>query len=258
MARLQELNREQMSQAIAGATERKVPVTVTIRQEKGWANLRSRLLAVRDPHLLLAGPQMHEGETPPVISPAEKLGLSFKLKHHKHIFTVTAVSTETPDSGPERGQEVLVVCWPTRMHRLQRRAYLRIEVPPGKVVRASFWLGGMDSEPSQATPDRPVWSGRVTNLSAGGFQLVVDNDEVWGLDVGETVGIRLSFEAGSESIHVDGQFRHLEDNEGRWLMGFQFIGLAQDRESRQALQFISNKVAEYQHEQDDRGHRAKP
>jgi len=258
MARLQELNREHMSQAIAGATERKVPVTITVRQDGSWANLHSCLIAIRDPHLLLAAPRTREGETPPVISPAEKLGLSFKLKHHKHIFTVTAVNTETPDSGPEKGQEVLVVCWPTRMHRLQRRAYLRVDVPPGRVVRASFWLGGKDSEPPQATPDRPVWSGRVTNLSAGGFQLVVDNNAVWDLDVGETVGVRLSFEAGSESIYVDGQFRHLEDNEGRVLMGFQFIGLAQDRESRQTLQFISGKVAEYQREQDDRGHRAEP
>jgi len=246
VARLQELTHQQMNEAIAAATERQVPVTVTVRTGKNWINLQSKLLAPRGEHMLLAAPKMREGEVPPEIRPAEKLGLSFKLKHHKHILAVTAVGTDTVD-GLEGGPEVLEVCWPTRMHRLQRRAYLRAEVPAGRIVRVSFWLGGREDEPVGGAMDRPVWSGRVTNISAGGFQAVAKPDQVWDLDIGETVGVRLAFEAGSESVYADAQLRHLDETEGRILMGFQFLGLAQDRKGREVLQLVSAKVAEYQH-----------
>ena len=245
MAKLQEMTQEQIADAMQAAIRRQVPVTVTLKRDSAWTSCHTRLLAVQDPHVLLGDLLVHDDDETPQIAPAEKVGLSFKLKHYKHIFTVTAVGTEKFEGGPDGPGQAISVCWPNRMHRLQRRAFIRAVVPQGRVVRASFWVGGRDNEPTQADPECPVWSGRLTNISAGGFQLISADDDVCDLVVGETVGVRLAFEAGSESIYADAQFRRADTIEGQSLLGFQFVGLAQDRKGRQGLQYISGKVAEY-------------
>jgi len=255
MAKLQEMTQEQIGDALQSAMQRQAPVTVTLKRDSVWTSCNTRLLRVKDPHLLLGNLLVHDDKETPEIAPADKVGLSFKLKHYKHIFTVTAVGIENFEGGPDDPGQAISVCWPNRMHRLQRRAFIRADVPPGRIVRASFWVGGRGNEPTQADPQRPVWSGRLTNISAGGFQVVSADDDVWDLVPGETVGVRLSFEAGSESVYADAQFRRIERNEGQPLLGFQFVGLAQDRKGRQSLQYISGKVAEYHRQNETSGRR---
>ena len=247
MATLQELETPQINELIDAAVRKTVPVTATLRIADGWRTLRSRFLAARDQHVLVEMPVDREGRGAPELSPADKLGISFKLKHHKHLFTSTVAGTGRVACEGGDGQEVLVLCFPTRMQRLQRRAFVRVGVPAGRIVRASFWLGGQEAEPAGTSPERPVWSGRVTNLSAGGFQLDCDVEPVESLDVGETVGVRVCFGAGEEAIFADAQFRHADVSGDRVALGFQFMGLALSAQGRQALSRISVKVAELQH-----------
>jgi len=254
MATLQELSHRQINEAIQAATERNVPATVTIRAGESWANLRSRLMALRDEHVLIAMPSSDDAPSQRDFCPADKIGLSFKLKHHKHIFTATVAGTERPDAD-KQADPLLSLCWPTRMHRLQRRAFLRVDVPPNQIIRASFWLGGCQAEPAGTSPDRPVWSGRVSNLSAGGFQLLASHDVTQSVEVGETVGLRLVFGTGGNTVYADAQLRHVEDAGDQARMGFQFLGLAHSPKGRQALQVISAKVAELQRLQNPRGRR---
>jgi c-di-GMP-binding flagellar brake protein YcgR len=133
------------------------------------------------------------------------------------------------------------------MQRLQRRAYLRVDVPACRIVRASYWIGGRAAEPAGTTVDCPVWSGQVTNISAGGFQLAADANAAEALEVGDTVGVRLIFGAGRESVYADAQYRHHERTlDGHVLMGFQFMGLDQTTEGRAALRIVSEAVNEFQ------------
>jgi c-di-GMP-binding flagellar brake protein YcgR len=134
------------------------------------------------------------------------------------------------------------------MHRMQRRAFLRVDVPHNRVVRVAFWLGGQDAEPTKSNPDRPVWFGRVTNLSAGGFQASCDDEGPKLLESGETVGVRISFGAADQTVRADAQFRHLIESAGKAHVGFQFVGLAQTSEGRRALQMIGSKAAQFHRE----------
>jgi c-di-GMP-binding flagellar brake protein YcgR len=248
MALLQDLHIDQINEAVALAAERTVPVTVTVKSQQSWTNLRSRLLSVDEGHLLLE-PPTESGEAPPrEFSPGQKVGLSFKLKHYKHI--CTCVVTGTRRWALADGTEVpaLSVCGPARMQRIQRRAYIRADVPANRIVRASFWLGGREHEPSGSTTESPVWSGRVTNLSAGGFQVHTADDVSDGLEIGETVGVRMIFGAGEQTIYADAQYRHQETDGDQFVLGFQFIGLDQTRQGRNTLKEISIKVSEFQRE----------
>ncbi len=248
MATLQHLTIQQIDDVLQAAVERHIPATITVRGENGtWSNLRSRLVALQAEHIHLEMPEGPDGR-PFGLRPADKAGVSFKFKHHKHIFTGTVAGTEEGHLADGTAAVVLSVCCPTKMHRMQRRAFLRADVPPNRVVRASFWLGGRDAEPAGTGPGKPVWSGRVANISAGGFQVACEADAADVLDVGETVGVRVHFGVGEEAVYADAQFRHAQAIEGKLHLGFQFVGLAQSAEGRDALQSISVKAAQFQRE----------
>jgi len=248
MSVLQELDAVQIDELINAAVDKAVPVIITISQEKSWANLHSRVAALWGSHMLLEMPCAELTGVPHEFAPAERVGVSFKLKHHKYIFSATVVGQEriAQDDGSEL--PVLAVVAPARMQRLQRRAFLRADVPDNRIVRASFWMGGRDCEPAGTDCEHPVWSGQVVNISAGGFQLAVDPNAARILEEGDCVGLRLVFGTGGETVYADAQFRHAELIDGRAQLGFQFLGLTETAAGRVALQLISVKVAEFQNQ----------
>ena len=248
MASLQNLTNQQIDEVLYAAAERQVPATITVREPAGWASYHTRLLAIRQGHILLEAPTPEAGKQPHEFCPADRIGVSFKLKHHKHVFTgiVAETSQETLDDGWVAG--VIHVCSPTHMQRMQRRAFNRSDVPGNRIVRVSFWLGGRENEPAGTTPDQPVWSGQVVNISAGGFQLVSEHSLGDNLSPGDTVGVRISFGIGDETVYTDAQFRHCLEEGGKFRLGFQFVGLGLTPEGREALQIIGSKANQFQRE----------
>jgi len=246
MATLQELSEQQINEAVAAAVERHVPMTVTIPASASWTALHARALAIRDEHLWLELVPDQGSGVEPALCPAEKVGVSFKLKHHKHIFTATVTGRELFSLEDGCQVPVLSLCRPRRMQRLQRRAYVRVEIPGNRVVRASFWLGGKALEPSGGSPTTPVWSGRVLDLSAGGFRAQTDRGAAEALDPGDIVGVRLIFGAGEQKVYADCEVRHAEAVADNAHLGFRFIGLEQTKEGAATLQLIAHKIAEFQ------------
>ena len=245
MSVLQELNITQINEVIGAAAERCVPVVITAGTGSGLGNLHSRILAIRDEHILLEFPSAGDGGVPHEFVPAERIGVSFKFKHHKHIFGGILVGQERFQLEDGTDVPVLSVVLPVRMQRLQRRAFIRADVPSGRIVRGSFWLGGCDCEPTGTTPDCPVWSGQVLNLSAGGFLLSTPVQISDGLETGDTVGVRIVFGTEGESVFADAQFRHMSIEGDRANLGFQFVGLTETPEGRVVLQMLSAKVSEF-------------
>ncbi|MFA6134151.1 MAG: PilZ domain-containing protein [Phycisphaerae bacterium] len=245
MAGIQELSNRQIDESIAAAVERRVPMSITFPSGKSWASVPGRALRVRDMHLLIELPAPGEGQEPHHFSPADKVGVSFKLKHHKHIFNALVAGTEPGGGGNGAASLILCLCRPTRMQRLQRRSYLRVDVPSNRIVRASFWLGGMSSEPSVVSPSTPVWSGRVTNLSAGGFQAHVDLEATGALEDGDIVGVRLAFGMADQAVYADAEVRHMEEGESKSVIGFRFVGMDLSPQGRSTLEMIAYKVHEY-------------
>jgi c-di-GMP-binding flagellar brake protein YcgR len=244
MPTLKDLTIDDIGEALRGAVERDVPVTLTVREADRWTTHRTRFTSVGDNHLLMQMPVPSEGAPVHEFTPAEKAGLSFKLRHHKYICTVTVVCQAR--DGEEAEEPVLRVCWPTWMQKMQRRAFQRADVPDGRLVRAAFWSGTGDREPAGDSPDRPVWTGRIKNISAGGFQMVTDPAAADGVEMGEPVGVRLAFGTSRKALYVDAQVRHVAAGDEGTLLGFQFVGLGQTGEGRRVLQQISSTVTEFQ------------
>jgi c-di-GMP-binding flagellar brake protein YcgR len=249
MAILHDLTTSQIIQVMNEATDRAVPLSITVRDEHGWSNYHSRLVMIRGQHILIEPPINDECQTPQEFAPDARIGVSFKLKHYKHLFTASVVGIQNAKMGDGTGgvdMSLLTICMPGRMQRLQRRAFIRANVPANRVVRAAFWVGGQEAEPTRTTDQSPVWIGRVENLSAGGFQVSTDGTAAQMLDEGDIVGVRLSFgTAAGDTVFADAQYRHIKADDLGILMGFQFIGLDQSPRGRQALQMIITKVEQY-------------
>ena len=260
MPSLQELSNHQINEAIAIAVERQIPVTVSVLDGRNWMAMPARALCIRDMHLLIELSCEQEGGRSHSFSPADKVGISFKLKHHKHIFTSTVAGVQEPPGEFAAKGRVLCLCRPTKMHRIQRRAFSRAEVPPNRIVRASFWIGGKDDEPAGGDAATPVWSGCVKNISAGGFQAHVDQAAASALEIGDVVGVRIVFGVADQAIRADAQVRHIEPSGAdpkrntsrlgtpgtKAMIGFRFIGLDHTPEGRATMQAIAYKVGEYE------------
>ena len=80
---MQELNIRQIDEAITQAVEKHIPLTISINNG-GWVNLHSRFLGICEEHILVEPPTKSGGEIYE-FSLAEKIALSFKLKHHKYL-----------------------------------------------------------------------------------------------------------------------------------------------------------------------------
>jgi len=255
MPALQQLSQQQIDEVLAEAAGRQAPLVVTVQSDGRWVTYHSRLIALRGQHLAVEMPRAEDG-TPLELAPADKLNVSLKLKHHKNIFSATVARVETIRMEQGAEMTVAVLCGPTQVQRLQRRAYLRADVPANRIVRASVWLGGWESEPAGTSPDRPVWTGQVTNISAGGFQMKAPRQCLGALEVNDLVGVRLIFGAGQKAVYSDAQFRHAEEDGPSVLLGFQFVGLTETAEGMSALRTITARVSELarcqQHAQNSR------
>ncbi len=239
---MQELNIRQIDEAITQAVEKHIPLTVSIN-EGGWVNLHSRFMSICEKHIMIEPPAMPDGENYE-FTMAEKIALSFKLKHHKYLSSARVAGLQDVVLEDGAAGKGLALCFPMHMQRVQRRSFTRVNVPEGRIVRVSFWPGDKDSEPT-ATDDRPVWSGSVLDLSAGGFRCVVTGDKPPFLEVGQPVGIRLGFGPGQGSLYSDAQFRHCDTSGHKFSLGFQFLGLAHTAEGREVLRTIGQKMCEF-------------
>ena len=238
---MQELDIRQIDDAISDAIEKNIPLTVTL-ESGGWVNLHSRFLAVDGDHLLIRMPVGPNG-TPQRFAPAQKIDLSFKLRHHKYL-TRVLVAGHTSHTGENNIEtETLLLCFPLHMQRIQRRSYSRISVPAGKVIRVSVWPGSKNCEPTGPS-DVPVWSGTLVDFSAGGFCAIISADNSFSLEEGQSAGVRIAFDNARESIYSDAQFRHCDSDGKNLSVGFQFVGLGHTRQGRDILRTISQKMGE--------------
>lgn len=244
---MQELDIRQIEESLEAAVDKCIPLTLATDHD-GWKNLHSRFIDIRNDHLLIEPGTDRQGR-PQEFVPAERIALSFKLKHHKYLASarIVGITQYTLDDGTQI--PVLALCFPTHMQRVQRRVFSRVDVPAGKIVRVSFWQGNAENEPTGSVADYPVWAGQVKDLSAGGFRAILTDGGDLGIEPGDRVGVRISFGAGTETVYADAQFRHVDDAGNAASaavgLGFQFLGLPHTPKGRETLKLIAQKVTEF-------------
>jgi hypothetical protein len=245
MSAMHELNPSEIAESIVSAADRSTPVVITIRDGNHWINLHSRLVGLGRGQFHLASPAVDRGGAAHRFGQGDIVSVSFKLKHYKYICSTTISGLQHHDWADTVDGEVMSLVMPRAMRRISRRAFERADVPANRIVRASLWHGGREAEPTGPDQSHPVFLGSVTNISAGGFRFRTETDLADLFDVGDVVGVRLVFGTKGQAVFADAQFRHAEWTGAVCEAGFQFVGLGQSRQGRDAMQLISHKVNEF-------------
>ncbi|NLF31678.1 MAG: hypothetical protein GX591_12420 [Planctomycetes bacterium] len=248
MAVQQSVASERIRDILEISALRNTPLALTCRVDQTWQTFRSRFLGMREGKIWIEYPAAPEGDDrpPPPLAVGQKVGIAFKQRHHKYVFSTGAAQTATFRLGPDTVVRGVCLAWPARMHQLQRRAFQRVEVPQDRRVFVELWEGGSDMEPSSALRDRLVLHGQLVDLSVGGFQLRLLGDGDPRFQTGAPLGASLLNADGNDPIKLDCQFRHTNADEFGTTLGVQIVGLNETAGGRRTLERLGRILHGFQ------------
>ncbi len=247
MSCLKHLPAMDIVESLEAAAEAAIPVVVSVQDNNSghWVPCSSRLLGLGDDALLLELPRPYGSDTPREFVPGEELCVTFRLNSDKLICRsiVIRCGTETLADGIEA--PAIRASRPEAAHLIQRRAFSRVSVPEGEMLRVGFAVGSSDVA---AAPATPVWTGRVMDISAGGLRAAVNPGAAADLDEGTPVYACLAFGRAGRTIYTDAVVRHVESRRRTTIIGLEFQSLTDSPEGRKTLRFICEKTQSYQQE----------
>ncbi|MFP4054335.1 MAG: PilZ domain-containing protein [Phycisphaerae bacterium] len=244
MALSQTITGRDIDEALQGVAEANAPVIITFRKNNAWSSQKGHAVEADGKRVLVVVPASEDLETH--LFPGVDVGVSFNLGSRKYIFA--AALQKRMNLQDHEGEQVLALMLdrPEQVQRVERRRAVRAGVPAGEIVRASFWPGGVKAKPDKLSPACPTWSGKVLDLSVGGFQLRTHVVATTFFQSRDVVGVCLSFDALAKSVNVDAVVCHSQsEGNGMATIGFEFLELDQSPEGLLALQLIGEKVTEY-------------
>jgi c-di-GMP-binding flagellar brake protein YcgR len=219
-------------------------VVLTLQDDHGWQTFKSRFLERDANHrFFVLDFQAHEDETLPDISPGQYIGVSFRYKSRKIMFSTVIEAKGRYVLDDQTSIAAIRYRWPQSMTELQRRAYFRTPVPPGTTVAASLWEGGTEARVAAQQGALQLVSGSIVDMSCGGclVQLSEGNAPSWRENT--TLGIELQLPDGKPPIVVNGNFRGARLGEdGTLRIAVQYVGLELSVDGRVILQRLAATI----------------
>lgn len=249
MSDLKQLTPDQTDEVIKAAADRGVSVIVTVRHDDRWVVYHTSVAAAEGHLVWIEMPAATDETDPQEVLTGAEVGLCFRLANdlwadYRYFVAGPVVALKEWSDPQGEGVPAFVVRCPKEVHGLWRREYARTTVPPDRVVRASVWPGGGRVTPEERSPRRPMWSGRVTDMSLGGFQMRTHRSGMDFYEPGDLVGACLKFDEDASLLLLDAQFRHGKPDGAMALLGFRFLGLEKDPDSTDALEAIIRRIRE--------------
>jgi c-di-GMP-binding flagellar brake protein YcgR len=220
-------------------------VVVTTQEADEWLTFKSRFLE-RDPNqrfFVLDYEPQREGDALAPIAPGQYVGISFRHKSRKMMFSTVVEAKGRFVTSPDTTISAVRYRWPSSMTELQRRAYFRTPIPNGTQILASVWLGGTTARAQAQQAPLEVLTGELADLSCGGTLLRLNGSKAPAWRDNGTVGIEIQLPDGKPPITINANFRGARlDDEGRLGLAVQFVGLELDVDGRVVLQRLSATI----------------
>ena len=187
----------------------------------------------------------------------QPVGISLKYGYGKFIFETTVVALE-PSPDPTSGGTIALMV-PERIEMVQRRSYFRVDVPSSLKVNVMLWHRRYTDEMSETQqietqtsdsrrlPQECYWQGKLTDISAGGVQIVVDTGQKPDFKRGQFIGLRFTPMPYEMPLMFDAQIRNILPTAGEKsiCLGLRIVGLEASPEGRQVLQRLCNVAEHY-------------
>jgi len=244
MALQQEVDAETIEHVVKAAASRNSPVAMTVRRGELWQSYRSRFLGLRGNQLWLEC-ATSDTNTLPALEVGQKIGVAFKQRHYKFVFTSVVVETAEFTPAPDVTLRGLQIAWPSRMFKLQRRMFQRADVPGRRWAFVHFWEGGLTQEPQEELRDKLTYTGQLVDISAGGYRVRMLGASDPGFQTGDPLASKITVQGVNGALEADGMFRHTTSDEYGVTLGVQFVGLTETEEGRQTLIRIGRLVTDF-------------
>jgi len=225
---------------------RSAPVALTCRVHDTWRSFRSRFLGMRGGQVWIEYPERVEGQTPPELLVGRKVGLAFKQRHHKFVFSSAVRETANFKLNAKTTVHGVSIAWPASMQQMQRRMFHRVDVPHDRQVFVEFWEGGLDQEPRTELREKLIYHGQLVDLSIGGFQVRLLGEIDPRFQDGAPIGTALRVHEDQAPIKTDCQFRHANADEFGITLGMQIVGLNETAAGRQTLERLGKLIRGFQ------------
>jgi len=217
----------------------RVTVMVNARTDKGWMMLRSRFLTCDELNTTLSIERPRTSHnSKAALARGQNVGLSFRHGHKKCVF-----ETEVLESGSIERNEPITLAWPAEIDQLQRRLYVRTEVPSQMTIPVDIrHRNNVSENPHQDKASRGV----MLDLSAAGMSIALRETKTSRWRVGQTVTCAFALGQENRPWELTGQLRHCEkSSQGHLRVGLQFVGLDTSVKGCQILRQIGQAAGRF-------------
>jgi c-di-GMP-binding flagellar brake protein YcgR len=230
---------------LSQVTEKRIPVTITAKDEANWQVYKSSFLAVQANRVILTQPVPDTFDADTHLTDGQEVAVSFKKGYYKHLLVSRVIAHEDYELDRGVSTPVIVVLIPDKIERIQRRAYNRGMVPDGQTVTATF------KRISGAPGSTPSHEGLLTDVSAGGLGMRMPEADLTDLCEGEQFTLRFVPLPDHDLIEVNVRLRHItrDPDDPQCTLGFQIIGMEISEEGRATLRRIGRVVSLYQRQE---------
>jgi len=238
------------------AIDMKVPAIMSYLSRDKW-HVAKVLLTNLDGDRLSIESTISRRQRPINIRVDQPVGISFKHGYGKFVFDTTVKALE-PSTDPETRRErggTIVLAFPDKIEVIQRRSYFRVNVPESLNVKVLLWhrsgkRGETDPKHDTATEMHNCCQGRLMDISAGGAQVIVPNQNDAGkanFKKGQFVSMRFTPLPYETPLVLSAQIRNVlptADDQNASL-GLQIVGLEASSEGREVLTRLIGIVERY-------------
>ena len=224
------------------AVEKRLFVKITDKDESQWAMYRSSFLGKQGNRLVLTQPTPEDQQCAIELVEGQNIAVSFKKGYNKCLFVTRVVGHGLYEVEPGVKMPTITVLRPDCIEKLRRRAFNRADVPSGMQIAVTL---------RSTAKGRKEWTGLLTNLSAGGMAVQMDNSDAAVLQDDQQFVLEFVPLMDQGSIQVPGRVRHTTASSAgdQSLVGIQFMGLDASEEGRNTLRRLGRIVNMFQRQQ---------
>ena len=199
MSEMVTLQRDKLEIILRTVINEKVPAIMSYLSKGKWHVAKVVLTNLKGKRLSIESIRAKNKQRPINIQVGQPVGISFKHEYGKYVFDTTVLGLEMPAEQPtgeftaeeNRGWGgSIVLDAPDRIEMVQRRSYFRVEVPESLNVKVLIWHrsakhetnnqihDGTEQSTGHLTAVHKCCQGRLLDISAGGAQVVVPNENL--------------------------------------------------------------------------------
>ncbi|MDD5326593.1 MAG: PilZ domain-containing protein [Phycisphaerae bacterium] len=268
------LSRAQPREILRAAIDKKTPAILSFLSKGKWHVAKVLLTSLGADNLdiqvsprkmrpiLQKACQLSAPKPSPInIRVHQPVGISLKYGYGKFIFETTVVAIQPPLEPTDGGLTLPTIALkvPDRIEFVQRRSYFRVDVPGSLKVNVMLWHRSYKDETSETQkagtqtpgplrmPTECYWQGKLTDISAGGVQIIIDASRKPDFERGQLIGLRFTPMPYETPLMFNAQIRSVlptADHKSICL-GLRIIGLEASPEGRQVLQRLCNVAEHY-------------